>query len=53
VKLVDWAVLAAVLLAAGAAVFFAIRRKRRGKGCSCGCDSCAQSGCCAKKGADK
>ncbi len=51
-KPVDWAILAIVLAAVGIAVFFTVRRRKRG-GCSCGCDSCTQSACCMKKEADK
>ena len=44
---VDWIVLAAVAAAIGAALFFAIRRKRTGC-CSGDCSDCS-CGCAKKK----
>lgn len=49
---VDWMILGAVALAFGAAVFFIVRRKKRG-GCCGDCGACASGAFCAKKGADK
>jgi LPXTG-motif cell wall-anchored protein len=49
VSVVDWLILGAVLLAVGAAAFFAVRRKKRGECCG-DCGACAG---CMKKGADK
>lgn len=49
---VDWIVLAAVVLALGAAAFFALRRKKRGGSC---CGDCSACGGCkdGQKKADK
>ncbi|MBR0507922.1 MAG: FeoB-associated Cys-rich membrane protein [Clostridia bacterium] len=43
-KPVDWAILGAIALAIGLAVFILVRRKKRGSGCCGSCGACAS--CC-------
>ncbi|MBQ1631890.1 MAG: FeoB-associated Cys-rich membrane protein [Clostridia bacterium] len=57
-KPADWIILAAILCAVGFAVFFAVRKKRRG-GCCGDCSACGGACSCekmtepGKKSADK
>ena len=44
---VDWIILAAVALLFGAAVFFAIRQRKKGKRCCGDCAGCAAA--CEKR----
>ena len=50
-KPVDWAILALVLLVSGAAVFFTVQRKKRGRSCCGDCSACGAG--CVKKDTDK
>ena len=42
----DWAVLGAVAVAAGAAILYIVRRKKR---CGGGCENCPLSGGCGNR----